>query len=166
MKPKHCMDPDCFVRSEPQLEATTTMELFDELRGLVDCCLLHGACYFIIDANRSHRYVQGLLDRKGVFTIEAVSNESLGEVCAAEHPIIDTDHATLIRLGWLPPTEDNPNWHRSIDWEWHYPSPLIAELLVRTLVEVHRATPDELELTVEHAHRPMNRTAVATGEAA
>jgi hypothetical protein len=142
------------------------MELFDELRGVVDCCLLHGACYFIIDANRAHRYVQGLIDRHGHFTIEAVSNDSLGEPCAKEHPITDADHATLVRLGWLPPNEDTPNWHRQIDWEFHYPGPLVAELLVRTLVEVHRATPDELELTVAHAHVPPSRTAVEASDAA
>jgi hypothetical protein len=152
-----CNDPACFVRSNPTFTATDTMALFAELRELIDGCLLHGGCFFIIDANHAHRYVQGLLDHDGRFTIEASSNASLGAPCLAGHPLTDNDHARLRRLGWFPPGPGRPNWYRTIDWEWHYPSPLVAEILARTLLDVHHATFAELTLTVAHAVDPPAR---------
>lgn len=106
---------------------------------------------FIIEAPVSHRYVQGLVDRFGRFFVESVSNASLGTECARQHGLSDADHLRLIRLGWSPPDQSSPNWYRRVNMRQISPSPLVAEVLIRTLIEVHRADPSVLTVSVGHA---------------
>jgi hypothetical protein len=146
-----CPTSECFVDAGHELDVTTPTELLDALCRLVDGAHAHGRCYFVVEAPDAHRYVQGLVTDDRVLEIESVSNESLGKECAEEHGLTDADHARLVRLGWLPPDERSPNWHREIVEPWPWPASMAAELLTRTLHEVHRAEPAKLEVIVGHA---------------
>ncbi|MBV8952318.1 MAG: hypothetical protein JOZ99_15700 [Actinobacteria bacterium] len=151
MNGRVCTDPECFIDTEYKLRATTATELIRELEHLIRRCLQHGACYFIVEAPDVHRYVQGLIDRLGRFVVESVSNTSLGSECAGEHGLSDADQLRLIRLGWSAPDASSPNWYREVNPSLIAPSPLVAELLVRTLVEVHHAEPSKLGMKLGHA---------------
>ena len=162
-----CTDPECFINQQAgEISAATATGLIIELERLIRRCLEHGVCYFVIDARKTHRYVQGLTNRFGAFLVESVSNESLGAECRRAHGLTDADHGRLARLGWLPPGKASPNWHRTIDPTWSAPSPLVAELLVRTLVEVHRAAPSGLTVTLGHAQTETPRRPVEDSDAA
>ena len=151
-----CNAPDCFVRRDHEISSSSPTELLTEICTAVDGLLARDDCYLIIDAPHHHRYVQVLV-KNGCLYAESASNDSLGTTCAAEHGLSHADHAHLIRLGWLPPNDDSPNWHRAITEPWPWPASMVAELLVRTLVEVHDIRLDELQITVRHASRPNRR---------
>jgi len=154
-----CTDFDCDIEFPPTLTATSPLALFEELRGVVERCLAHGDCFFIVESEVVHRYVQGLVDDDGL-VLESVSNTSLGNECATEHGLSAEDQRHLARLGWAPPDERNPNWFRHLDADAHHPAALAAEILVRTLLEVHRAEPPDLDLIVCHAAEPAERVPV------
>lgn len=155
-----CDRDDCRIAHPAPLTARTVPDLLLQLRDVIADCLRHGECFFIVESEAAHRYVQGLVDGDALH-LESVSNESLGRACAAEHGLSRADEAALLRLGWRAPAgESLPNWHRSLDVGVHYPAALATELLVRTLVEVHRTEPAGLALSVAHAGRAPGRHAV------
>src|SRR5450759_1036817 len=137
------------------------MELLIELRGLIERCLDHKECYFIVESEAVHRYVQGLVHQGQRLVIESVSNVSLGHDCSREHGLSALDEAHLEHQGWRPPSEASPNWSRRFEFGWTSPSAAAAELLVRALVEVHRAPMTALSLDVgytacsEHQRLPV-----------
>lgn len=150
---ERCRETECFIDRDHTISSTTPNELLAEICKLVDGLLAHDDCYLIIEALGTHRYLQALA-KGGALYLESVSNESLGPTCASEHGLTAADHARLVRLGWLPPDDDSPNRHRDFREPWPWPASMVAELFVRTLVEVHDVSLDELELTMRHATRP------------
>jgi hypothetical protein len=151
-----CAEPDCFVIQGHAFHSSTPTELLAETCSLVDSLLAHDDCYLIVEAPSSHRYIQALAT-KGRLSVESVSNQSLGRSCADEHGLDPADHTHLVRLGWLPPDGHSPNWQRHVSEPWPWPASMVAELVVRTLVEVHRTSLDELAITLGHASRPERR---------
>ena len=141
---------ECFACRTHELPATSPTDLLVRICSLVDGALVHGDCYVIIDALRSHRYVQ-VLAKHGRLAVESVSNGSLGTTCSAEHGLTADDEARLAWLGWRAPDDQSPNWYREFTEPWPWPASMVAELLVRTLVEVHDVALDELAVTVHHA---------------
>jgi hypothetical protein len=141
------------------LIAPTPTALVREVAGLVEACLQHGDCYFIIEAPEQHRYVQGLVQAGSGFWLESVSDFSLAN-CCEEHRLTANQERTLKWLAWRPPDNHSPNWYRVLDTT-RDPSSLAAELLVRTLAEVHRTKPrSRLHVSIGRAIGSLNRKPV------
>jgi type III secretion system-like peptide-binding chaperone len=117
------------------LIAPTMVGLMSAIAALVEECLSHGCCYFVIDLPEPRRYVQGLTRPDCRLWLESVSNASQGNSCQANRLDAD-DERELARLGWHAPDRRSPNWYRELDVR-RGPAALAAELLVRTLAEVH-----------------------------
>jgi hypothetical protein len=109
--------------------------LFGMLVEAVDACLADPGQFVIIDAPEN-RYVQALVDPEGALQVETVSRAFLS---GSPDPLTDADEQELRRLGWRPPGEHSPNWHRVFVEPWPWPAPLAAELTGRTLLGVHHA---------------------------
>ena len=146
--PQHAGNGDCVVSEPPEFDVANPMELLIELRGLIDRCLEHKECFFIVESEAVHRYVQGLVHQNQRLVIESVSNISLGHEFRREHGLGALDEAHLVYQGWRPPGNASPNWSRQFDFGWNSPSAAAAELLIRALVEVHRAPMSSLSLDV------------------
>ena len=145
---------DTPTRPEPpagrSIVAPTLTDLIHELAAVIDECIEHGNCFFIVEAPDQHRYVQGLIRNGGTLWLESVSDESLNH-CCEEHCLTVEQIRTLVHLGWRTPAEDAPNWHRELDAS-RAPARLAAELLARTLSGAHGVP-------------PAARLGVSTGEA-
>ncbi|HEY6427104.1 MAG TPA: hypothetical protein VIX84_07705 [Acidimicrobiales bacterium] len=111
-------------------------------------CVGHGQCFFIVESEVQHRYVQGLVFPGEPLELESVSNESLGN-CCEEHCVSHDDVIRLRHLGWAPPDAQVPNWSRTL--RLFGSDTLAAELLARTMTDVHRAIPGRLNITVDEA---------------
>ncbi len=141
------------------LTAPTLTALITEVAYLIEECLQHGGCYFVIEAPEQRRYVQGLIRAGSPFWLESVSDASLAN-CCEEHCLTARQEHTLTRLAWCPPDKQSPNWYRALD-TIRDPTSLAAELLVRTFAEVHQARVDSrLEVTIGEAIGPTRRRAV------
>ena len=121
------------------LVAPTFTGLIREVAGLVEECVEHGNCYFVIEAPERHRYVQGLIRHRDTLWLESVSDGSLAN-CCEEHCLTAEQRRTLVYLAWRPPEDDAPNWYRELDLT-RGPARLAAELLVRTLITAHAVQP-------------------------
>ena len=144
-----CKQENCFINKGPELVGNATEALFDEVRDLIDQCLDHRECFFIIEAPERGAYVQGIIDHEG-FEIEAVSNTSLGIPAGTDFGLDAADHALLESLGWSAPDDEIPNWFRYLDAYAHQPAALASEILVRTLLEVYGAEPGGFKLKTGH----------------
>ena len=145
--------------------APTLTTLIHEVACLIDECVEHGNCFFIIEAPDQHRYVQGLIRDDGTLWLESVSDESLNHCCEV-HCLTAEQIRTLVHLAWRAPTEDAPNWYRELDTT-RAPARLAAELLARTLSSVHGVPPGaRLGVLTGEALGPPCRVAVAVGEQA
>ncbi len=159
--PQHSRNEDCVLSKPPEIDVASPMELLIELRALIERCLDHKECYFIVESEAVHRYVQGLVHQDQSLVTESVSNISLGHDCSREHGLGALEEAHLEYQGWRPPGAASPNWSRRFDFGWNSPSAAAAELLVRALVEVHRAPMTSLSLDVgytacsEHQRLPV-----------
>jgi hypothetical protein len=109
--------------------------LIFELADLIRECITHGCCYFVIEAPARHRYVQGLIRPGEDLSLESVSNASLGN-CYRLHCLDREQQRRLAQLGWHPPDACSRNWYHHLN-TLRDPTPLAAELLVRTLAEIH-----------------------------
>jgi hypothetical protein len=156
-----CSETNCFIDESADLEAEDPLALFEQVRDHIERCLEHRRCFFVLEFEPAHRYVQGLVGDGLV--LESVSNPSLGPACGAEHGLSADDQRALVKMGWTPPDEDSPNWYRVLDCDWHAPAALASEVLVRTLTEVHRARPSDVRLWFGHAVDPLERTGVEPG---
>lgn len=151
-------------RPEPPAErsivAPTLTGLIQEVATLVDECVEHGNCFFIIEAPDQHRYVQGLIRDDGSLWLESVSDASLNH-CCEEHCLTAEQIRALVHLAWCAPTEDAPNWNRELDTT-RAPARLAAELLARTLSSAHGVLPGaRLGVLTGEAVGPPCRRAVA-----
>jgi hypothetical protein len=143
--------------------APTLTGLIEEVAGLVEGCLRHGHCYFVIEAPAQHRYVQGLIRAGSDFWLESVRDASLAN-CCGEHCLTADQERSLTRLACLPPDEHSPNWYRMLDTT-RDPTSLAAELLVRTLAEVHQTRAhSHLHISIGKAIGSLNRTPVERRE--
>ena len=152
------------TRPEPpagrSIVAPTLTALIHEVACLIDECVEHGNCFFIIEAPDQHRYVQGLIRDDGTLWLESVSDESLNHCCEV-HCLTAEQIRTLVHLAWRAPAEDAPNWYRELDTT-RAPARLAAELLARTLSSAH-GVPSGARLSVltGEALGPPCRAAVA-----
>lgn len=152
------------ARPEPPAErsivAPTLTALIHEVATLVDECVEHGNCFFVIEAPDQHRYVQGLILDDGTLWLESVSDASLNH-CCEEHCLTNEQIRTLAHLAWHAPTDDAPNWYRELDTT-RAPARLAAELLARTLHDAHGVPPGaRLGVLTGEALGPPCRAAVA-----
>jgi len=92
-----------------------------------------------------------LSDESGALQIEAMSNYHLDP--AQDHLTV-ADERALARLGWRSPGPHSPNWHRVFPDPWPWPSPVAAELVGRTLLDVFRA--QGLILSVDYITAQIN----------
>jgi hypothetical protein len=113
----------------------TLTGLISELAGFVGACTKHACCYFVIEVPARHRYVQGLIRAGEDLSLESVSNASLGTCCPV-HCLDTEQERALAKLGWQTPDAASPNWYRSLNTQ-RDPTALAAEILVRTLAEIH-----------------------------
>ena len=96
-----------------------------------------------------NRFVQALVDPEGVLVIETVAAQFLTDT---PRPLTPADEAALLRLGWRPPSEHSPNWHRVFVDPWPWPAPLAAEMTARTLLSVHHAYDEVLNISLHPAN--------------
>jgi hypothetical protein len=133
------------VGGEAGLAGRSARRLLLAVRAVIDTCLEFRPMFFIIEEGTTGRYVQGLVDPDGLLVIETVSNESLGPKWAALGGLDDHDHAELVRLGWHPPDFRSCNWYRTLP-ENPSAAPLAAEILARTLLDVHHSAQADLRV--------------------
>ena len=120
-------------------------DLFHSFREIVDALHVRRDVFSIVDVGDTGRYVQMLSDCDGTLVMEVSPND------AAKTAVLTAqDEVALLRLGFQPPCNESPNWHRFLAEPWPWPAPVIAELLVRTLVNVFDARPRDLRLTIAH----------------
>jgi hypothetical protein len=139
---RRCTGP-CPFEQHYEVSSEDFTELFDEVRALVQRCLDHQDVFFVIEAQG--RYVQALAKQDRPLWVESVSNRSLAG-SSEEGRLSSAEELRMTELGWLPPDERSPNWYRVFDDEWPQPAPLVSELLVRTLADVHRGPVHALEV--------------------
>jgi hypothetical protein len=140
--------------------APTLTGLIHEIAGLIDECVEHGNCFFVIEAPEQHRYVQGLVRDHGALWLESWSDASLNH-CCEEHSLTAQQTRMLVHLAWRAPDDDAPNWYRELDTT-RAPARLGAELLARTLTDVHEIAPGaRLDVVTGEALGPPRRAAVA-----
>jgi len=134
-----------WVTTFPVTDAET---LFAKLVETIDACLVEPGHYVIIEAP-DNRFVQALVDPEGVLVIETVAAQFLTDT---PRPLTPADEAALLRLGWRPPSEHSPNWHRVFVDPWPWPAPLAAEMTARTLLSVHHAYDEVLNISLHPAN--------------
>ena len=135
------------------LWSVTFDELAMELAGLVANLLADHRTFLVIEhAGRATRYVQLLTYDRGLL-VESVSDDYLepGDQLTA------ADQGRLAELGFAPPAAEglagSPNW--SIEFDTPVDVHRVAQLLVRTLVDVHGLeTPADLELKADVTRGP------------
>ena len=142
---QRCTGP-CPFEQPYEVSSEDFTELFDEVRALVQRCLDHQDVFFVIEAQG--RYVQALVKQDRPLWVELVSNRSLAgtEESRDEDRLSSAEELRMTELGWLPPDKRSPNWYRVFDDEWPQRAPLVSELLVRTLADVHRGPVQDLEV--------------------
>lgn len=148
---------ECFVRQDHEVSATSAERLVADLADLVGGLLHHDDCFAIVEVSGALRYVQ-VLAHDGGLAIETVSNESLRPRVPPATELTGADRARLAGLRWSPPDEKSPNWYRH--WRPGSPAPvpsLVAEILGRTLIDVHQALERSVTLTVAHSAHPDRR---------
>lgn len=118
-----------------------------EIESILMWITMNPGAYVTLDVrNRVNRYVQaGSSDDGRIFV------ETTDDAFTKAEPYRAEDRAHLVRLGWLHESlrDDTPNWWRESDPQWFYPHPMMAELLVRALVDVHRAQ-SPADIAVSH----------------
>lgn len=122
----------------PTLRSLTWAGAMREIESILSWVITHDGTYvtFIVES-RANRFVQARSTDDGKVFIETTGDEFTDD-----EPYEVADRIHLVRLGWQPeaPCDDTPNWWREADPRWFYAQPMMAELLVRTLVDVHHAT--------------------------
>ncbi len=131
------------------LDATSLETLFGSLRALVDALAARRDVFTIIESEHPSRYVQVLADSDGALLVEVSSNEATDDGSGSAALTLD-DEARLGRLRFEPPDDLSPNWHRIFVAPWPWPAPVVAELLIRALVDVLDASLTELRTIVGH----------------
>ncbi len=130
----------------PSLRALTWAGAMREIESILSWVITHEGTYVTFDVrSRISRYVQVRGTDDGRVFIETT-----GDQFTDEEPYDAGDLIHLVRLGWLPEAlrDDTPNWWREADPRWFYAQPMMAEVLVRTLIDTHRATgPSDIEVT-------------------
>ncbi len=151
--------PDRELPGSRCLTAPTLTGLIGEVASLVEDCVENGNCFFVIEAPAQHRYVQGLIRAGSGLRLESVSNAFLANCC--EHHCLGAEQErALLGLAWRSPDERSPNWYRELDIT-RDPAALAAELLVRTLAEVHQThAGSRLHVAAGKALGPPNRAPV------
>lgn len=143
----------------PTLRAWTWAAAMREIESILSWVLTVPDAFVTFGVNsRWNRFVQARGTDDGRLFVETTD----GEFTEPE-PYEFTDIAHIVRLGWRPQEgcDQTPNWWREADPRWLYGQPVMAELLVRTLVEVHRAT-GPADIMVRHGtfipptHEPRN----------
>ena len=88
--------------------------------------------------------------RDGALLVEVSSTEVTddGNGSAALTP---AEARALMRLRFAPPDDWSPNWYRVFAEPWPWPAPVVAELLVHSLVWVLGAHPNDLRVRTDHA---------------
>src|SRR5512133_2304224 len=84
------------------LIAPTLVGLMSAIAALVEECLNHGCCYFVIDVPARQRYVQGLIRSDCRLWLESVSTASQGN-SSGQNRLDADDERELARLGWRVP---------------------------------------------------------------
>jgi len=132
------------------LRTDSLESLFHSLRELVDALQVRRNVFAVIEVADRLRYAQVLADRDGALLVEVSSTDATddGTHSAALTP---AEELELVRLRYRPPDDWSPNWHRVFAEPWPWPAPLVAELLVHSLVWVLGARPAELHVKAGHA---------------
>lgn len=120
------------------LRSFTWAAAMREIESILSWVITNDGVYVIfVVQSRANRYVQARgNDEHGLFI------ESTGDVFTEDESYDVADLIHLLRLGWRPEllSDETPNWWRESDPRWFYAQPMMAELLVRTIVEIHGAT--------------------------
>jgi hypothetical protein len=158
------MDIDKIFRdpfSDEKIVVESSEAFFDTLLNAIDRCVTGAKHILILQLSevaakngqpaRPDRYLQVLSDESGALQIEAMSNYHLDP--AQDHLTV-ADERALARLGWRSPGPHSPNWHRVFPDPWPWPSPVAAELVGRTLLDVFRA--QGLILSVDYITAQIN----------
>lgn len=140
----------CPACGDVTLRTDSLETLFHSLRELVDGLHVRRDVYAVIEVGDRPRYAQVLADHDGALLVEVSSTEATddGTQSAALTP---AEELELVRLRYLPPDDWSPNWHRVFAEPWPWPAPVVAELLVHSLLWVLGARPDELCVLTGHA---------------
>ena len=129
------------------LRAWTWAAAMREIESILSWVLTVPDAYvtFALDS-RWNRFVQARGTDDGRLFVETTD-----EVFTDPEPYDLADLVHIVRLGWRPQAgcDQTPNWWREADPRWLYAQPMMAELMVRTLVEVHRAT-GPADIVVRH----------------
>jgi len=128
-------------RSE-QVAPVITRTWKDLDREIVNFLVRAGRSQFVLPfstGERSEIYFQGFFDDEGRVTIEAVSNQFL------EKKLSESQHETMISLGWEPPTEGLPNYIQFLDFEASKKS-RISKLILDSLRDGYRESAESLEV--------------------
>lgn len=131
------------------LDATSLETLFESLRALVDALTARREVFAIIESEHPSRYVQVLADCDGALLVEVSSIEATDGSSEPAAPTLG-DEAQLGRLRFEPPDDFSPNWHRIFVAPWPWPAPVVAELMIRALVDVLDASLADLRTIVGH----------------
>lgn len=121
----------------PKLRSVTWASAMHEIESILSWVITHGGVYVTFEVrSRQNRYVQARSTDDGRVFIETT-----GDAFTTEEPYDIAELGSLLQLGWRPETlrDDTPNWWREADPRWFYAQPMMAELMVRTLVEIHGA---------------------------
>lgn len=120
------------------LRSFTWASAMREIELILSWVITHEGTYVTFEVrSRTNRFVQARGTDDGRVFIETT-----GDVFTEDEPYNIGDLVHLMRLGWRPETlcDDTPNWWREADPRWFYAQPMMAELLIRTLVDIHSAT--------------------------
>ena len=136
----------------PDLWSVTVEELRMELAGILANLLVDRRTYLTLEfRSRQSRYVQAITFDQGLHA-ETVADAFLAD----DEQLTVVDHQRLLGWGWVQPEPDeegSPNWY--CDWDDPVDVHDAADLLVRTLVEVHGLdTPTDLALGVGESVDP------------
>ena len=121
-----------------KLAAFTWAHAMREIESILSWIITNEGSYVIFEiGSRTNRYVQARGTEDGRVFIETTGDEFTGK-----EPYEVNDLVHMVRLGWRPSSigEETPNWWREADPRWPYAQPMMAEVLVRTMIEVHGAS--------------------------
>ncbi len=140
------VDRPCPACTSVELAADSLAALFHSLRALQ----VRRDCFAIIEVGERWAYAQVLADRDGALVVEVSSTEATddGTHSAALTP---AEELELGRLRFAPPDDWSPNWYRVFPDPWPWPAPVVAELLVHSLLWVLGTRPDDLHVKTGHA---------------
>jgi hypothetical protein len=130
-----------------KLQAFTWPNAMREIESILSWIITNKDRYVTFDiTSRKNRYVQARATDDGRIFIETT-----GDKFTINDPYTVNDLIHLVRLGWCPTGtgEVTPNWWREADPRWFYAQPMMAELLVRTIIDIHKASnPSDIKIKV------------------